>query len=354
MSESEEKKHPASQQKLRKKRKEGSVPQATSSVGALSAAALLIILLSLTASLFHSAVTLLELPALLISDHIEDTIQMAFVLVWQQMLKVLLPLILATLFIAIVGSLVFNGGIVFAMKPVVPDLKKVSMTSGFKRVLGKRGWIETGQTFVMLATWLCFATFVMSLHLPNLFISSECSSACQRSITFPLFISLILGAIFWFLLSAGWNLVIQRGLFQHEQRMTETEVKRERKDQHGSPEMRKYRNIARHEVMSSPGTRFSHHDATIAFVSNIGVVAINFDPPQQGLPRLVAKARDQDKMDTLLLALKASGTPIFESYDLVANGLRKSKSDVFDVQHFPEFARYYAIQLKSKGLGGPL
>ncbi|TLP55319.1 hypothetical protein FEE96_22870 [Parasedimentitalea maritima] len=59
-------------------------------------------------------------------------------------------------------------------------------------------------------------------------------------------------------------------------------------------------------------------------------------------------------MDTLLLALRASGTPIFESYDLVANGLRKSNSDVFDVQHFQEFARHYAIQLKSKGLGGPL
>ncbi|TLP55317.1 hypothetical protein FEE96_22860 [Parasedimentitalea maritima] len=59
-------------------------------------------------------------------------------------------------------------------------------------------------------------------------------------------------------------------------------------------------------------------------------------------------------METLLFALEASGTPIFESYDLVANGLRKSTSDVFDVQHFPEFARYYAIQLKSKGLGGPL
>lgn len=349
MSDSEEKKHPASQQKLRKKRKEGAVPQSATSVGALSAAGLLLILLSLAPALLQGAVIVLEIPALLLNDRLEDSYQIAFATVSKLMLRALWPPVLAVLFIAIIGSLLFNNGVVFSMKPIAPDLKKISLTSGFKRILGKRGWIETGQTFALLATWLGLAIFLMWLYLPDLFITSQCTSACHRALTLPLYISLTLGGAIWFLLSAGWSQIMQRNLFQHEQRMTETEVKRERKDQHGTPEMRRHRNAVRHEVMSSPGTRFSHHDATIAFASNIGVVAINFDPPHQGLPRLVAKAREADKMDSLLLALKTSGTPIFQSNDLVANGLRKAKSDMLDVEHFPEFARHYAKQLKASG-----
>ncbi|RWP25912.1 MAG: hypothetical protein EOR02_28825 [Mesorhizobium sp.] len=75
---------------------------------------------------------------------------------------------------------------------------------------------------------------------------ASCGPACISSVPSPL-----IGCAT--LILAGFvDLGISRALFRHDQRMTQTEFKREQKEEFGSPELRKGRKSFAHDLGDMP------------------------------------------------------------------------------------------------------
>ncbi|MEP3844009.1 MAG: EscU/YscU/HrcU family type III secretion system export apparatus switch protein [Paracoccaceae bacterium] len=71
----------------------------------------------------------------------EEATNIGLVLVGKMLIWTIIPVVAATIAAAFVILIIYNGGILFAIKPELPQLSRVSFKSGFKRIYGKRGWV---------------------------------------------------------------------------------------------------------------------------------------------------------------------------------------------------------------------
>ncbi|MFM9271929.1 EscU/YscU/HrcU family type III secretion system export apparatus switch protein [Halomonas elongata] len=78
--------------------------------------------------------------------------------------------------------------------------------------------------------------------------SSRCGFDCVQGTFLELLQPLVITALIAFLLVGIFNVRLQRWLFERDQHMTQTEQKRERKDQEGDPTMNQERRKQRREM----------------------------------------------------------------------------------------------------------
>lgn len=336
---SEQKKHPASERKLQKKREEGSIAQMTNSAGLFGTAAGLGALGAVAFSLWERITASLVLSPEVLLMPFDEAREVATGRMIDAYAHVVLPVLVAVLGTVVLVLMVLNKGPVIAMKPVAPDLRKISVMAGFKRIYGKRGWVEVVTALARLALWSAFAALIGWLWLPSLFAANTCGSACLARFIRPAAFNLLAGAIVIMIVFAFLSVFVQRKLFLGEQKMTETEKKREGKDQHGSPEIRNARNRIRQENRWLDGGRITIEDTSILFASLEGVVGIVYEPPRWTLPVVTAKGRAGEKADAILADIRRLGVPVVEQSAIVATMIRRGKGDMLDVRHFQAFAQ---------------
>lgn len=334
----EEKKHPASNRKLEKQRKDGSVAQMSDPSALFGTAGGIAALIGTgflgwetLASSLKAAPDIFLLP-------FDEAREIQLNLTGSLIVSTVLPVLLGVLMVSVVLTLVMNKGVIFAMKPVTPDFKRVSMKSGFKRVFGKRGRSETLVGLIRLALWLGFATGVGWLWLPSLFNSVQCDTICMMQFAFPVASWLIFGAIVLMLIYAAMAILVQRKLFMHEQRMTDSERKRERKEQNGAPEVAKERNRRRHQDHMTSGPKVTLEATTILVVGETGVIGIAYDPPEFHLPIVTLRRRGTEEADELIHAMERLGVPAVESDELVRGCMPSTKGEMIPIKMFQLFA----------------
>ena len=342
MSDTETKKHAASDRKLSKQREEGSIPNAQDSVGMFSTASGLTVSIALAVSAWQMLVNLIiETPQRFL-ENFDEAVEASFDTMLDTMLLVLLPSVASVLIVSIISTLIINKGIVFATKPVTPDLKRVSITAGLKRVFGKRGWTELLVATLRLTIWVIFSSLVSIFLVVDILKSVNCDGYCQFAIAYPIVMSLLIGSIAFLLIAAGADIIVQKKIFMSEQKMTETERKRERKDQSGSPEIQQERNRLKQTLEATAGIALQPSQATILFTGKSGAVGINYDPPKQNLPLICAKAKAGTAADALIKRLTDLGIPMMKHDGIVNNTIGKGNSEMLDVLYFEDFARALA------------
>lgn len=338
MSETEEKKHKASARKLRKKREEGSIPNSRDSTGMLGTAAGIAACLAMAVPMWTTFSEFVStLPFRMAEDF--DAARDASMTELLGVLKmIVIPILLSVLMVSVTLTLIINQGFVFAMKPVLPDLKRVSISAGLKRIYGKRGWVEFGVALGRLTIWILFASIAIWLIVPGIVKAVDCPIQCQFLVTGTFFRTLTIGSILLLIVAAIVDIIVQRDTFQSEQRMTDTELKRERKDQAGSKEVRQERNRMNKLVTATQGVKLNAYSTTILFRASKGLVGINYDPPDQALPLICVKASKFKDREALTNFAIKNGIPIMDNERIVNNTMGKGVSEMLDVAFFRDFA----------------
>lgn len=334
---SEAKKHDASDAKLKKQRKKGSIASSTESAGFLGCG-LGILLIYVTSSIIWS-----EIQKMIIQSYqymilpFDDAAKISTEFLARSALLILLPILGITLATSVLTSLIYNGGIAFSMTPVLPKLDRVSMKSGFKRIYGKRGLLETPISMVRIYSWLTIAAFVGIL--PTIFIVKRyaCDGTCLLMKVTPILESLTILAIVTFLMSTVMDMIIQKRIFQHEQKMTDTEVNREMKDNYGSAEIRQERAALRNN-QDLPKREPDLNRATLCFFYRSNAVAIEFRPPSVTLPHVMMQTRTAAQTKALRESIAQDGWPELENKELTEAGLACGEGYSLDRQYFETFA----------------
>lgn len=338
MSENESKKHGASQRKLNKQREQGSIASSADSSGMLATAAGLITFVVLSGAIWVTLREFIVQMILNINLPFEESYRVGLGALLRTISVSLQVVVGIVISVGLLAGLILNKGVVFAMKPVTPDLKRVSPVAGAKRVFGKRGFMETLAATIRLSIWTAASIVIFGLFVPNLFVSTTCDIACLFNMSQPVFMILIYIALGCLLVFSIADIVLQRRTFMEEQKMTDTELKRERKDQSQSPEVAKERNRRRGLLALAPKVPLRVEDTTILFWGEKGYIGINFDPPKQELPLVCAKARHGSEADELRKKMAALGVPIMESDGIVADCMGKGMEEHLDPSQFAAFA----------------
>lgn len=348
MSDTEAKSKPATKRKIRKLREDGMIPNGQDVAGLGGSAAGLLALAAVTylfagnlGSVFEATVEDRGQPFdLILGATVEKLGTLVFMTV--------APVAGAAVLIAILTAIVFNGGILFAIKPVMPQIDRISPVSGVKRIYGRRGWIETAASYVRIVVWLIFAGLVGWLSLPPLVNSFACGVPCQASILIPPVWMLLLGAVAIMLLAAGTDMLIQTSLFQFEQMMTQSEVTRERKEQHGNPDIRRERK-RRERDGGVEKESIGNDRANMCFFNDTGAVGIRFHPQKAPIPRITTVARTTEEIHALREELRAKGFPEMENDMLVRGCMTAAAGASLDTDLFGTFATSLRQMFAEKG-----
>ncbi|MEM8691535.1 MAG: EscU/YscU/HrcU family type III secretion system export apparatus switch protein [Pseudomonadota bacterium] len=333
---SEAKKHAASDTKLRKQREKGSVASSAESSGFLACALGLALLVGTASLIWTQLQDMITSSIYLIDMPFDEARNVSLFVLGRMLLFAILPILGLTLLTAFLTSLIYNKGFVFAMKPVTPQLKRVSPLGGFKRIYDRRGLMETPVSALRICLWLGFAIIFGVWPFVALLQQSTCTGVCMMAQILPILSILSVGAVVIFLLSAVTDMIFQKKVFLHEQRMTDTEQKRERKDQHGSPELRQERRRRMREA-NTPQREAKASRATMCFFFDDQAVGIEFRPPKVPLPYVVSKAETPADADAMRKSLEAAGWPVKEDQFLTKAGLGRPLGEPLDESAYAAF-----------------
>ncbi len=350
MSDTEAKTETASKQKLVKQRQKGSVAPSQEIASLFANAVGLICLVALGSIIFHRLAQSIVDTMNFKEAAIEDVLALGLSQLSRVLFVVISPIVGVSLVVAVVVTLLYNRGVVFSLDPVKPKLSRVSMNQGIKRVYGRRGWLEFGVSSGRLIVWFFFVGIVGYVWLPEFISSPFCDTTCIAQLFQPLAWIAVILAIIIILVAGAIEAVIQKNQFMHEQRMTKSEVKRERKDQLGSAEVRKERRRLRSKY--GPGGQHTApgvENAQFCFFTKDVAVAVRFVPPKETVPFVVGKVSGPENVLELRKQMEGPRRRELESQQMVDRLRGYDLGDAIRAEHLGAFDRALVQIFDPKG-----
>lgn len=287
---SEEKTEPGSEKKLQDSRRKGQAAKSQDMITALVVLACTVYLgfclpniAGRVTDLFYAVAQALDTP---------DTV---FAQTWPVIvgkgLDVLVaatfPLFALIVLVVVVSNLIILRGFMFSADPIKPDFKRLDPVAGLKRLFSARHVVEFLKALVKVVA-LGSAFFLVYRHsLPFLFGAPVCGMRCVVVSFKVLFLPIAITAILAFLLTGLIDILLQQWLFARDMRMSHSEVKRERKDSEGAPEVRKERHRQRVSSQASSSARGEHMASVMIGASNDWIVGVRYVRGETKVPVLV-------------------------------------------------------------------
>ena len=202
-------------------------------------------------------------------------------------------------------------GLRIVPKRLVPDPAKISLASGLQRIVSKRGGVELVKAVlkILLVGWISWklitaaeGRLVALGASPPREILAIAGGELERVIAWTLGVLALLAA-----LDYGW----QRRQHNRDLRMTRAEVKDERRQAEGDPQIkqrvrRAYQQIAKRRMLADVPT------ADVVVTNPIHLaVALRYTPGQMGAPIVVAKGAEH-VAERIKEIARHHGVPIVE------------------------------------------
>jgi type III secretion protein U len=312
-----------SAKRLRRLREDGQVPRSQDFTGAVSLIAVLIYL-------FLARDTILEQFRVAFRDaptfapiSFWDRVVQSGALLSQLTLMLSLPFIAITIFSALLATILDVKGFLFSLKPMTPNIGKLNPFEGIKNLFTMRSLIDLIKSLIKIGILFTAVGVVVKMHLNDAFWAPTCGVSCVMYVGLVLVAWIMAIGALLLLVAAAIDLLISRWLFTRDNKMTLTEMKREQKEDYGSPEVRSARRAERNRM--SQGAGLTGLNAANMFVQGRdGIVGIAYKPQLSGVPIVAAKAM-RINMDEFINNANERGIRIIQDPALAASLMKTGR-----------------------------
>ncbi|WID99702.1 EscU/YscU/HrcU family type III secretion system export apparatus switch protein (plasmid) [Bosea vestrisii] len=333
----EEKKLPPSAKKLRDARKKGQVPRSLDFATAAGTCAGIAWLWSEAGEIEDKWKEALLLADKLQPLSFETGVRQALGILAELSMGTVLPFLGVMVGAGIAASFIANRGLVFSFELVKPKFENINPIEGMKRIFSLRSLIELAKTlFKAIFLGITFLFVVLGMWKTLVYLP-VCGMGCIGFVV-GTETKLLMGiAAAAFLIAGMLDLLTQRWLFMREMRMTETEAKREFKEQEGNPQLKgEYRRL-RQEAASLPPLGMRR--ATLVLRGRNGLIGLRYVRGETGVPIVVCRGKG-GSTDRLLEEARELSVSIVEDDALVRVLLRKAKlGNAIPSQYFQAVAK---------------
>ncbi len=286
--ESEEKKLPASERKLRDARRKGQVSNSRDLVSGFSIFAALAFLYFAGSGIMDRIKQFAELAANAQTAPFAETAGAMMHQAMLTLLHIVVPLAGVVVAVTILVSTIATRGPVFSFEPLKPQFEHVNPAKGLKRTASMRNVVEFAKS--LMKTLLLAAVFIaiMAAWLQPLFEVPGCGESCLEPTLLAILTPLGAAAGLAFILVGLIDVPIQRGLFLRDMRMTKTEYKREHKDLEGDPLIRQELQRQRRDAAGRPA-RLGLANAVLVVISRDRLVGLRYVRGETPVPVVVGK-----------------------------------------------------------------
>lgn len=310
-----EKSEKATPKKLRDARKKGQVAKSQDFPSAFTFAASLLLLLAFSGYLWNHLsefmTSLLQAaPRVDVKESLGAVMQELLTLI----LKVSLPL---TGLIAIVGVIVnfLIIGPTWAIEGMKPDLKRLNPVSGLRQKFKMRTLVELIKSIVKIGiaafliyqvVWADLTSIVQTAALPPLGSAYVVAGFLRK-------VAIRVGLFF---LAVGiFDLAYQKRVFAKEMKMEKFEVKQERKDIEGDPQIKGRRRQIAQEIAYDEGPMAARKARAIVSNPTHIAVAIGYEPEKYGTPYILCMGQGS-RAEAILSVAERYNVPIMRNVAL--------------------------------------
>lgn len=294
-----EKTEPATSKKLNDIRKEGQVAKSKELITAVSLMSLFIILKIYLSKLGTGLIDVYTQVYNSISKVVDDSynglpIRTAGSVMQQviiDMIKLVIPILLVAIVIAILGNMLQQKWMVTA-KPLQPKFSKISPISGFKRIFSVRQLVELIKSIAMISIIMIvvYNTVKSKMNILLTFYDVGLNTALSTIGSIIIDLGIKISAVF--LIVGFADLFYQRIKFKNDNMMTKQEIKDEFKNTEGDPQVkgqikRRMQEVSRRRMMQ----QLPEADVVITNPTHFAV-ALKYEPDAGKAPVVIAKGAD--------------------------------------------------------------
>ena len=294
-----EKTEPATSKKLNDIRKEGQVAKSKELITAVSLMSLFIILKIYLSKLGTGLIDVYTQVYNSISKVVDDSynglpIRTAGSVMQQviiDMIKLVIPILLVAIVIAILGNMLQQKWMVTA-KPLQPKFSKISPISVFKRMFSVRQLVELIKSIAMISIIMIvvYNTVKSKMNILLTFYDVGLNTALSTIGSIIIDLGIKISAVF--LIVGFADLFYQRIKFKNDNMMTKQEIKDEFKNTEGDPQVkgqikRRMQEVSRRRMMQ----QLPEADVVITNPTHFAV-ALKYEPDAGKAPVVIAKGAD--------------------------------------------------------------
>ncbi|TWB93021.1 type III secretion apparatus subunit RhcU [Bradyrhizobium macuxiense] len=333
---SEEKKRPPTPKKLSDARKKGQSPRSLDLVSALGACAGFGCLWSRAGLIEDNWYEAVRLVDQLQDQPFNSAVQQALGGLTELCMVTVAPFFAAAVAAVILASFLANGGLTFSLEAVKPKFEKMDPIKGLKRIVSKRSLIELGKTLVKLFVLGASVFFTVIASGKALVYLPICGLGCFGFVITEIKLLIGISAVA-FLASGLTDFLIQRWLFLQDMRMTETEAKRESKEQQGNPQVKgEHRRLRRETANEAP---LGVHRAKLIVTGPAILIGLRYVRGETGVPVLVCRG-EGEAASRLLDEARTMRLNIVDDHVLAGQLIRKAKlGNAVPAQYFEAVAK---------------
>ena len=227
---------------------------------------------------------------------------------------VMLPLLMS-LFIAGIVSSVVVSGLNFSPKALMPKLDQIDPVKGFGRLFDMKAFVKLIVSIAKIIIVSLVVWFYLQSRYQELISLRWAWSTQLLMIISKLILGMLIRICVVLMIIAAAEVFFQKWKYNEDMKMTKEEVKQERKDTDGSPELKG--RIRRVQVEMSQNRMLQEipkADVVIVNPTHVAVV-LKYDPAAMNAPVMVAKGADHIAGKIREIA-RAYGVPIVRKPEL--------------------------------------
>jgi flagellar biosynthetic protein FlhB len=236
------------------------------------------------------------------------------------------PVCVAIMVVGVASNLV-QVGFLFTLTPITPKLEKLDMISGMKRLFSARSLVEMVKDIAKLILIAAIAFFTIEGEFGQFIGLWDASPITIMVFMLSIAFKIVIRVVIALLIISLLDYLYQRYEYEKKLKMTKQEVKEERKQMDGDPQIKSrvrslQREMARRRMMQEVPK------ATVVVTNPTYIaIAIRYEPDAMQSPKVVAKGKRLMAERIKQIAIDAN-IPIIEDkplaramYDKVEAGL---------------------------------
>ena len=225
-------------------------------------------------------------------------------------MAVTLAPVMVIMFTVILIAHFLQIGPLITAEPLKPKLSKLNPISGFKRIVGIRGVMQTVMSIAKLSIVGTVVVLVLKRNEPKMVRLPLLMPIQAFWVTMYVLIEILAWVLSILLIIGIIDFMYQKWQHKRDLRMTKQEVKDEHKSMEGDPEVKRKRmRIAQEVALQRISSEVPDADVIVTNPTHFSV-AIRYRD-SWGAPRVVAKGADQLAFQIRFVA-SANGVPIIE------------------------------------------
>ena len=310
----EDKQFEASQQKLRKARKEGQVVKSKDFSTAISLIVMFLIIYSLGPFIWTQIAGLFSNLYEQIPNANFDEIGIRYLMSVTLIptILIILPIICLAALVSIIGDLIQVGPL-FTITPLIPKPDKLNPTKYFKNLMNPKTLFELVKNIAKVVILGIIGWMVYMEHFPAILGLAVVENQFATLYTFgKLIVDFVLKAGIAFLIIAAMDYGVTKWKFMQDQKMSFKEVKDEYKNSEGDPHVNAALRQKRQQLLRK-AMQDAVPDADFVVTNPIHVAcALKYDAETMDSPMLVAKGAELFAKEIKEIAIKHD-VPVIEN-----------------------------------------